>query len=49
MLKKIATIDPRGIYTSGKNSTGAGLTASIVKDKVTGKIYLEGGALVLSD
>lgn len=49
MLKKIAFIDPRGIYTSGKSSTGAGLTASVIKDKLTGKIYLEGGALVLAD
>lgn len=45
----MANIDPRGVYTSGKSSTGAGLTASIARDPLTGQIILEGGALVLAD
>lgn len=48
LLKFIAHISPRGIYTTGKGSTGAGLTASITKD-LNGEIVLEGGALVLAD
>eukprot|EP00547_Thalassionema_nitzschioides_P002023 CAMPEP_0194206386 /NCGR_PEP_ID=MMETSP0156-20130528/5434_1 /TAXON_ID=33649 /ORGANISM="Thalassionema nitzschioides, Strain L26-B" /LENGTH=753 /DNA_ID=CAMNT_0038932905 /DNA_START=11 /DNA_END=2269 /DNA_ORIENTATION=+ len=39
---------PVGIYTSGKGSSAAGLTASVVKDKA-GEFYLEGGAMVMAD
>lgn len=49
MLKFIAHITPRGVYTTGKGSTGAGLTASIIRDPVSSEITLEGGALVLAD
>ncbi len=49
MLQYAARIAPRGIYTSGKGSTAAGLTASVLKDKATGEYYLEAGALVLAD
>lgn len=49
LLKHIATIAPRGIYTSGKGSSGVGLTAAVLKDPVTGELVLEGGSLVLAD
>ena len=47
-LKFASKVAPVGIYTSGKGSSAAGLTASVVKD-AKGEFYLEGGAMVLAD
>lgn len=47
-LKFVSKTAPIGIYTSGKGSSAAGLTASVVKD-AKGEFYLEGGAMVLAD
>lgn len=47
-LKFTSKVAPVGIYTSGKGSSAAGLTASVVKD-ARGEFYLEGGAMVLAD
>ena len=47
-LKFVSKVAPVGIYTSGKGSSAAGLTASVVRD-AKGEFYLEGGALVLAD
>ncbi len=49
LLQFASKIAPRGIYTTGKGSTAAGLTAAVVRDKNTGEYYLEAGAMVLGD
>ncbi len=49
LLQYVVRIAPRGIYTTGKGATAAGLTAAVIRDKATGEYYLEAGALVLAD
>ena len=48
-LKFVSTIAPRGRYVSGKSATGAGLTASVVKDEFLRGWALEAGAMVLAN
>ena len=40
---------PRAVYTSGKASSAAGLTAAVVKDEESGEFTIEAGALMLAD
>ncbi len=49
LLKYTAQLAPRGLYTTGKGATAAGLTAAVVRDASTGGWTLEAGALVLAD
>ncbi|PYH75947.1 DNA replication licensing factor Mcm5 [Aspergillus uvarum CBS 121591] len=49
LLKFTEKVSPIAIYTSGKGSSAAGLTASVQRDHVTREFYLEGGAMVLAD
>ncbi|MFA5572006.1 MAG: minichromosome maintenance protein MCM [Crenarchaeota archaeon] len=48
LLQYISRIAPRGLYTSGRGTTAAGLTAAVVREK-GGSMSLEAGALVLAD
>ncbi|RFN44665.1 minichromosome maintenance protein 5 (cell division control protein 46) [Fusarium flagelliforme] len=49
LLKFVEKAAPISIYTSGKGSSAAGLTASVQRDQSTREFYLEGGAVVLAD
>jgi replicative DNA helicase Mcm len=48
LLQYVAKIAPRGLYTSGRGTTAAGLTAAVLREKAGG-MTLEAGALVLAD
>jgi replicative DNA helicase Mcm len=44
----VSKVAPRGLYTSGRGSTAAGLTAAVIRER-EGGMSLEAGALVLAD
>eukprot|EP01084_Bolivina_argentea_P101843 182521_1 len=48
-LQFVCRILPRTIYTSGKASSAAGLTAAVMRDPETGEMGIEAGALMLAD
>lgn len=48
-LRYVTGFLPRSVYTSGKASSAAGLTASVLKDEETGDFTIEAGALMLAD
>ncbi|XP_063216814.1 DNA replication licensing factor Mcm6 [Bacillus rossius redtenbacheri] len=49
LLRQVADFSPRAVYTSGKASTAAGLTAAVVKDEDSFDFVIEAGALMLAD
>jgi replicative DNA helicase Mcm len=48
LLQYVSRIAPRGLYTSGRGTTAAGLTAAVLRER-SGGMALEAGALVLAD
>ncbi|KAJ8949178.1 hypothetical protein NQ318_021671 [Aromia moschata] len=48
-LKQVSEFSPRAVYTSGKASSAAGLTAAVVKDEESSDFVIEAGALMLAD
>ncbi len=48
LLQYVARVAPRGLYTSGRGTTAAGLTAAVIRER-GGGMSLEAGALVLAD
>ncbi|KAI1239197.1 hypothetical protein IHE44_0012310 [Lamprotornis superbus] len=49
LLKFVEKCSPIGVYTSGKGSSAAGLTASVIRDPASRNFFMEGGAMVLAD
>ena len=49
MLNFIASISPKGRYVVGKSTSGAGLTATVVRDEYLRGWSLEAGAMVLAN
>ncbi|XP_014666063.1 PREDICTED: DNA replication licensing factor mcm5-A-like [Priapulus caudatus] len=49
LLKFVERVSPIAVYTSGKGSSAAGLTASVNRDPQTRNFVMEGGAMVLAD
>jgi replicative DNA helicase Mcm len=49
LLQYVTRLAPRSVYTSGKGTSSAGLTAAVIRDETTGGWALEAGALVLAD
>ncbi len=49
LLKRISMVAPKARYVGGKGASGAGLTASVVKDEFLRGWALEAGALVLTN
>lgn len=46
---QVAEFTPRAVYTSGKGSSAAGLTAAVVRDEESYEFVIEAGALMLAD
>ncbi len=47
--RQVEEFSPRAVYTSGKASSRAGLTAAVVRDEESHEFVIEAGALMLAD
>lgn len=48
-FRHVEEFSPRAVYTSGKASSAAGLTAAVVRDEESHEFVIEAGALMLAD
>lgn len=49
VYRHVEEFSPRAVYTSGKASSAAGLTAAVVRDEESHEFVIEAGALMLAD
>lgn len=48
LVRRVVSMSPRGVFTSGRSVSAAGLTAAVVKDELNDGWTLEGGAAVMA-
>jgi replicative DNA helicase Mcm len=49
LMGSVSRLVPKRIFASGKGASGCGLTASVMKDELSGRFVVKAGALVLAN